>query len=64
MFYVPLDAPLTQEEISTFEQINNIVIQDEHREFLTTIGSEIKIDVRKKEVWYIYGIKCPYEIFA
>ena len=57
--YVPLDAPLTQEEILTFEHINNIVIPDEYREFLTTIGNGIKIDVGKKDARYICGIKRP-----
>ena len=57
--YVALDAPLTQEEISVFEQLNNIVIPDEYKHFLTMIGNGIQIDIGKKDARYIYGIKRP-----
>ena len=57
--YEPLDDPLTQEEISIFEQLNNIVIPDEYKQFLTTIGNGIKIDVGKKDTRYVYGVKRP-----
>lgn len=40
--FEPLDTPLTPEEISTFEQLNSIVVPEEYKYFLTTIGKQIK----------------------
>ena len=57
--FEPLDKPLTPEEISTFERLNSIVLPEEYKYFLTTIGNGIKINVDKKEARYIYGIKRP-----
>jgi hypothetical protein len=56
-----LDAPLTQEEITLFEKLNDIVIPDDYKQFLLTIGNGIKINVGQKDVIYIYGIKRPIE---
>lgn len=57
--FEPLDAPLTQEEIILFEQLNGIVIPAEYKQFLVTVGNGIKIDVGKKDCRYVYGIKRP-----
>ena len=57
--YEPLDVPLTQEEITLFEERNDIIIPSDYKLFLTTIGNGIKIDVGKKDARYIYGIKRP-----
>lgn len=57
--YEPLDAPLTQDEIAAFEQLNGIVVPDEYKQFLLTVGNGIRIHVGEKGARYIYGISRP-----
>jgi hypothetical protein len=57
--FTPLDAPLSQDEIILFETLNSIVIPEEYKLFLMTIGNGIKIDIDKKDCRYVYGIKRP-----
>ena len=54
--YELLDDSLTQEEITLFEELNDIILPNDYKLFLATIGNGIKIDVGKKDARYIYGI--------
>ncbi|MBR2895911.1 MAG: SMI1/KNR4 family protein [Oscillospiraceae bacterium] len=61
--YEVLDAPLTSEEVSKFERLNNISLPEEYKYFLTTIGNGIRLHLHsfldEVEERTIYGIPRP-----
>ena len=59
--YRVVEPPLTEDEISKLEELNEINFPGEYRQFLTTIGNGIKIDRGERGTRYIYGFPRPIE---
>ena len=59
--YRVVEPPLTEEEVSKLEELNEIKFPDEYRQFLTMIGNGIKIDLGDRDTRYIYGFPRPIE---
>lgn len=57
--YQSMDAPLSDKELTEFENMNKMSFPDEYRQFLLTVGNGIEIKIDNETSRYVSGIRRP-----